>query len=128
MAHVDINIDDIKDPNQPAQEGTVTVECEECELTETKGGGLPMIRMQHVITDAEDEEDLGKRLFDYMVLDGDGGRFGRWRWKEYNIAAGLDGDETDEMVGQTFDVQIDVEAGQGEYGPSNRIRKVFHDE
>jgi len=125
MSIMDIDLTDVADPFDPAPAGRYTVQCTEAEEKPSKSGER-MIRFVFQII--EDEDNAGKNIFEYCMLEGKGKSGGLWRMKQICEAAGLDikgGWDLSEFVSASFDVEISVEPGQGEYGPSNRIKDVY---
>lgn len=122
MAKLNINVEDIKDPNEPAPAGNYTLSIEKYDVESSKAGA-PMIKAQFKIVG--DNESAGKMIFDYMVLEGKGSQFGLWRHKQIADATDSDPYDTDSFIGKTFEAEVSVEPGDGEYGPSNRIRQVL---
>jgi hypothetical protein len=122
MAKLNIDVDDIRDPNEPAPAGNYTLSVKSYEATASKAGDS-MIKAQFQIVG--DGEHAGKTIFDYMVLEGKAARFGLWRHKQIADATDSDPTDTDSFIGKTFEAEIEVDPGNGEYGPSNRIRQIL---
>lgn len=132
-----MNPDDIQDPFAVVPEGHYVIRCTKAELKKTKETNLDMVVLQHQIEDGDAEDisfHIGKNLFDYNVIEGDefSGRAGRWRMKEYCIAAGIDMSDYDpeELINLQFDVDVTVDPPQPEKGypdESNSIKRVYTD-
>jgi hypothetical protein len=126
--HMDIDFDNLVDPNEPAPDGAYDVTFNKAELTESKAGDEMVVLSMQITGNPEHD---GKFIQDYLVIGhvtkrvADGAR---WRLKEYFQAAGVKPglDNLPKLVGATISVELSVQPGSEEYpNPSNRIRRVY---
>ena len=119
---MDINLSGVTDPFDPAARGRYTLQFDRAEETLSKENKERMIRLQMSITDAADKgnrEHIGKNVFEYLMLEGKGAKGGLWRLRQYVEALGLP------LEGRSVDVELEVQPGEGSYGPSNRVSTVY---
>lgn len=133
MGMIDIDPETIRDPFDPAPPGTYTISCVNGQMEASKKGDA-MVHLDFEITDGQPEDSdedindhLGKKLRDYMVISGENAKYGLFRLKQYCEVAGIDPREADpeDLIGYSFDVAVNVQPGDEQYGPSNSIAKVF---
>jgi len=129
------NLADIADPNQPAPEGEYPMQCESVEATHSSAKGEEMLAFQHII--AGTGEDAGKRVFDYVMLEGKGASFGLFKIRQLSEACGVNLKKTsvaniyeDPMkyfAGKTFTAYLGIRIGEGEYAgrDSNTVERVL---
>lgn len=123
--HIDINLDDVKDPNEPAPEDDYLLEIHSCEGATSKTAGDKMIKIGLKIDDGGGEHH-GKFLNEICMLEGGGARLGMWRWAEICKAIGIDGTNLPDAVGAKFYAHVIVEPPtEGFDRPSNRINAVY---
>jgi len=122
---IDLNLADIKDPFSPIDRGRYTIQCTEAEDTTSKAQERMLKLTFQVVGHAE---FAGRNIFEYLMLEGKGAPGGLWRLRQYAEAAGIDINSSWELTslqGQNFDVEVAVEPGSGQYGPSNRVTNVY---
>ena len=126
MGAIDIDVDDLKDPFAPAPEDRYTVEITEYSDDESKAGDdMHYFRL----TIIGDTEYAGKHIRSYHVMSEKAKEYSLWAIRNYALAAGLTlkkvFSDPSILVGSTFDVQLSISPGEGEYGPSNSIATVY---
>jgi len=125
--HIDIDVSGIVDPFARADAGEVKFQCTESELVLSKKDEQ-MVAAVFEITECENDDDLGKQLRDWMMMEGKGEKGGKWRWHQYVTVAGGDHADPSSIVGGVFEGYISVEPGSEEYpDESNRIKRVHGD-
>lgn len=126
---IDIDVSGDKDPNDPAPHGTYKLEIKRYGPKNSQAGE-PMLSAQYQIVEARDSaqaENVGKYVFINMMLSGAGERFGRWAHRLVTEAVGLplSGGPIAAYIGKQFWAELQVDPGNAQYGPSNKIVNVF---
>ncbi len=126
MGAIDIDVADLKDPFAPAPEDRYTVEVTEYSDDDSKAGD----EMHYFrLTIIGDSEFAGKHTRCYHTMSEKAKEYSLWAIRSYAMAAGLDLKKVFKdpsiLVGSTFDVQLSVSPGEGDYGPSNNVQNVY---
>jgi hypothetical protein len=124
---IDIDVTDIKNPYEPAPQGNYRLRITKYAMSASKAGS-PMIESQYDIIGPDGDENIGKTVFDYMVVQGNGDKFGKWRHRQITEAVGLPlagGVKASAYVGKEFDAELAVQEGNDQNPPKNVIRNVF---
>lgn len=126
MGAIDIDVADLQDPFAPAPEDRYTVEITEYSDDDSKAGD-PMHFFNLKIVG--DTEEAGKNIRCYHSMSEKAKKYSEWAIRCYAVAGGLDLKKVfadpSILVGATFDVQLDVQPGEGEYGPSNSVSTIY---
>jgi hypothetical protein len=131
---IDIDVSDAVNPFDPAPAGNYRLRINKYAPTTAKTSGNPMIAAELEIIRVhpnppvnDPEQQIGKRLFQNMVIRGDGERFGKWMHHEITAAVGLPltGGHASTYIGKEFDAELSVDPGNNQNGPSNRIKNVY---
>lgn len=128
MGAIDIDVADLKDPFEPAPEDRYTIEVTEYSDDPSKAGDEMHFYMFKIIGDTE---EAGKNVRNYHVMSERAKKYSLWSMRNYAVAAGMDiqdmFNDPSSLVGATFDVQLDIQPGDGDYGPSNNVTQVYTD-
>jgi len=129
MGAIDIDVDDLKDPFAPAPEDRYPVEVTEYNDDPSKAGDdMHFFRL----TISGDSEFAGKHVRCYHVMSEKAKQYSEWAIRNYAVAAGLSIKKVfadpSILLGTMFDVQLSVDPGEGDYGPSNSVATVYTNE
>lgn len=127
---IEIDVSNELNPFDPAPHGNYRLEIKEYSIGASQASGNPMISAQYQIVrayDAANEEHVGKVVFDNMVIQGKGDKFGKWRHRQVTEAVGLPltGGPASAYVGKQFDAELKVTPGNEEYPAKNSINNIF---
>ena len=119
MAKLGVDVSKVASPFSPVPEGNYTAKVTKAELTQSKKGN-PMLAMEYEIVGHP--EMSGRKLFNYLVLDNQSGKFGI---HQHALAAGDDPQDPDPdtWINSTFDCEVSVE--EGDRGPQNRVQLLI---
>lgn len=124
MGHININLNDIKNPFEPVPEGNYDLSCIDFSDKAAQSGDAMLTYTFEIL----DEEYAGKKVFARYMLEGPGAEFGLWRWRELMSAVGADLESPDPEapVGEHVRAFLTVEPSNDEqYGDQNRISKIL---
>jgi hypothetical protein len=122
--HIDIDLDKVKDPNEPAPEADYVLKVNKSVKKTSRGGDL-MVMVSSQIQDPGGDEH-GKFLNDVCMLEGGGARMGQWRYKEYCALAKSDGKDPAALLNLEFGAHLVVEPPSENFDrPSNSASAIF---
>jgi hypothetical protein len=119
---IDVDLDEVTSPFTTVPTGTYNLELRSVELTKSKKGD-PMIKAMSTTIHPETQEAVN--IFDYWMI---GKQDGKFKLKQAIVAkfGAYQKDYTlEELVGATFEAEVEYSEGDGEYGPSNRIKRML---
>jgi hypothetical protein len=131
---IEIDVTDAVNPFDPAPHGNYRLRILKYQPTAAKSSGSPMISCELEIIAVhpqppvrDPEQQLGKRVFQNMVIKGDGERFGKFMHQQITLAVGLptSGGPAKAYVGREFDAELHVDPGNNQQRPQNRIGNVY---
>lgn len=121
---IDIDLEHVTSPFTTVPNGVYTLELRDVELTKTKDKGDPMVKAMFS-TQSETGENVN--IFDYWVLTKDSGKF---RLKQMIVAhyGNYNSEWTlEELIGTSVEANVVLDAGDDQYGPSNKIKNILQE-
>lgn len=131
---LDLDLDNITDPNDPAPAGTYRLVITACELKESDTGSVGVLVTNKIATPGEQQ---GKNIREYINVqkkDGTENRLGTWQVKTLlnlkGVKKGSLRTNIPKLVGLEYDAEVDIEipepgSERETYGPQNVIKRIL---
>lgn len=124
--YIDINIDNLVDPNAPPKEGEIRFKVIASEKTKSQKGEAMMACQLQVVNHKTDPDSIGKLIFENYMLEGKGRNMGMWGWGQLNKVLGLDGKNPKAPIGMEASAYIiEVPPREGYDRPSARVKEYL---
>jgi len=133
MAQLGFNADDYADREErpsfaPLPAGEYTVMIAGSNIKDTRSGGQ-MLELELVVDGGEFD---GRRIWDRLNIanaNATAQRIAHETLADYCIVCGRASvQDSEELHGAPFRVELSIDPGKGDYGPSNRVKKVLYED
>jgi hypothetical protein len=134
MGILDLDLDAITDPNDPAPAGTYRLALTGAELKESDSGSVGVLLTRKILNPGEQQ---GKQIREYVNIqkkDGSENKFGTFQIKTLlalkKVKKGSLRETIPQLVGLEHDAEVDIDIPEPDsdreaYGPQNTIKRIL---
>lgn len=131
---LDLDLDAITDPNDPAPAGTYRLVISGAEIKESDSGSVGVLLTRKILNPGENQ---GKQIREYVNIqkkDGTENKFGSFQIKQLlemkKVKKGKLRETIPQLVGLEHDAEVDIDipepgSDQEAYGPQNTIKRIL---